>query len=59
MKLTALPGQNGLLDGLMLTDAGKPVLTIIVMELDVAGLPVVHGKEEFMMQVTTSPPDGV
>ena len=54
-----VPGQNGLLEGVMLTDAGNPVLTIIVIGLDEAGLPVVHSRDEFIVQVTTSPPAGI
>jgi hypothetical protein len=59
LQVTDPPGQNGLGVAVMVTPAGSPVLTIIVMELDVAGLPEVHGKDEFMMQLTTSPPAGV
>jgi hypothetical protein len=59
VNVTDDPGQNGLLEGVMLTEAGNPVFTIIIMELEVPGLPVVQGKDEFIIQVTTSPPAGV
>ena len=59
LQVTDPPGQNGLGVAVMVTPAGSPVLTIIVMEFDVAGLPVVQGKDEFREQVTTSPPAGV
>ena len=54
-----IPGQNGFCVATMVTPAGSPVLTIIVIELEVAGLPVVHVRDEFITQVTTSPPAGV
>ena len=59
VNVTDDPGQKGFCVATMVTPAGSPVLTIIVIELDVAGLPVVHVRDEFIKQVTTSPPAGV
>ena len=43
----------------MLTPAGNPVSTIIVMQLEVAGFPVTQGREEVRTQHTISPAVGV
>jgi hypothetical protein len=56
VKETLVPAQivsPGM--GAMLTLAGKSGLTIIVMELDVAGEPETHGALVLNTQVTTSP----
>ena len=59
VKLTALPGQNGLFDAVMLTAAGRLLFCSIIMVLLVAGLPIGQGIEEVRMQLTRSPFDGV
>ena len=41
------------------TDAGNPGIPVRVIAFDVAGLPDMHCKEEFRMQVTTSPETGL
>jgi len=53
------PGQKGFGTALMLTPAGNPVSTIIVMQLDVAGFPETQGRDEVRTQQTISPPAGV
>ena len=57
--VTADPGQKGFGTAVMLTPAGNPVFTIIVMQFEVAGFPVVQGREEVRTQHTISPPAGV
>ena len=57
-KVTDAPGQKGLDDAAMVIPAGNPVLTIIVIELDVAGLPETQINEELSVQLTTSPAAG-
>jgi len=59
VKLTVLPGQNGLLDGVMLTAAGRLLFCSMMMVLLVAGLPIGHEIEEVRMQLTRSPFEGV
>ena len=53
------PGQKGFGTALMLTPAGNPVSTIIVMQFEVAGFPETQGREEFRIQQTISPATGV
>ena len=55
VKVTEAPEQIGLADGAILTLTGRFVLTIIVIVLDVAGLPVAHVALEVRMHVTRSP----
>jgi hypothetical protein len=59
VNVTDDPGQKGLLDAVMLTDAGRLLFCNIMMVLLVAGLPIGHGIEEVRMQLTRSPFDGV
>ena len=50
MKTTDDPGQNGLLDGAVLTPAGRLLFsTIVILMLD-AGLPDVQISDEVRMQ---------
>ena len=58
LNVTDAPGQKGLDDAAILIPAGNPVLTTIVMELDVAGFPETQVREELSEQLTTSPPAG-
>ena len=53
--MTDDPGQNGFGVAVMVIPAGRFELTIIVMEFDVAGLPVGQAMFEFKTQVTISP----
>ena len=50
VNVTDAPGQKGLDDAAMVIPAGDPVLTTIVMELDVAGLPETQINEELSVQ---------
>ena len=58
VHVTDAPGQKGFGAAVMLTPAGNPVSTIIVMQLDVAGFPETQGREEFRIQQTISPAEG-
>ena len=55
VKVTAVPGQNGLVSVEMETPTGRLVLTVIVMMFDKAGLPVIQDADEFRRQETWSP----
>ena len=55
MKVTALPTQDGLAEAAIVRLTGTDVLTVMVMPLDVAGLPDLQVKPEDKTQVTTSP----
>jgi hypothetical protein len=50
VKVTDDPGQKGFDDAAIVIPAGKPVLTTIVIELDVAGLPETHINDELSVQ---------
>ena len=53
--MTVDPRQNGFGVAMIDTPAGRFALTIIVIEFDVAGLPIGQEIFEFKTQVTTSP----
>jgi len=59
VNVTDVPAQTGLADAPMETLTGEVALTVIVTELDVAGLPVEHPKLEVRTQVTISLVTGV
>ena len=59
VNVTDNPGQKGLGLAVMDIDAGNPGIPVRVMAFDVAGLPDTHCREEFRMQVTTSPETGL
>ena len=50
MNVTEAPGQKGFWEAAIVIPTGEPVLTTIVMELDVAGLPETQINEEFSVQ---------
>ena len=54
MKVTNAPGQKGFADAAIVTPAGKPVFSVMVIELEVTGLLIGHAILEFRSQVTTS-----
>jgi hypothetical protein len=54
VKVTRAPGQKGLAEAEIDTPAGKPVFSVIVVELDVTGLLIGHEILEFRSQVTRS-----
>lgn len=54
VNVTDVPEQTGFEDAEILTLAGKFGFTVMVTELDVAGLPVAQVAFEVMTQVTTS-----
>ena len=55
VKVTEFPGQNGFEDAEILIPAGRFALTIIVIEFDVAGLPIGQAIFDVRTQETTSP----
>ena len=55
MKVTDDPGQKGLDDATMVIPAGRFELTIIVIEFDVAGLPIGQRILEVRSHVIMSP----
>ena len=55
VKVTDDPGQNGFGEAEIDTPAGRFALTTIVIEFDVAGLPVGQAMFEFKTHVTISP----
>ena len=59
VKVTELPGQNGLADAPMVIPTGRLALTIIVIKFDVEGLPVGQAMLEVRMQDTRSPDAGL
>ena len=59
VNVTEVPWQKGLAEAAMDTETGKFVLTVIVIALDVAGLPVAQVAFEDSTQITTSPLTGV
>ena len=54
VKVTDVPEQIELADGEILTLTGRFVLTVIVIVLDVAGLPVAQVELEVITQPTAS-----
>jgi hypothetical protein len=54
VKVTEVPEQTVLADGAILTLTGRFGLTVIVIVLDVAGLPVAHVLFDVSMHVTAS-----
>ena len=58
VKLTVVPAHTVLPVEAMDTDTGSSGLTVMVMALDVAGLPVGQAMEEVSRQVTASPLTG-
>lgn len=59
VKVTGLPWQDGFEEAPILTLTGSDVLTVIVIELEVAGFPVVQVEFEVSLQLTTSPFTGM
>jgi hypothetical protein len=55
VKVTDVPVQIGLADGAIVTLTGRFVLTVIVIVLDVAGLPVAQVAFEVRTHVTRFP----
>ena len=54
MKVIKAPGQNGFDEAAIETPAGKPVFSVMVIELEVTGLLIGQAILEFRSQVTTS-----
>lgn len=54
VKVTVIPSQTGLAEGLTTIATGKTGRTDIVTEFDMAGFPVAHESLEVIWQVTTS-----
>lgn len=54
VKVTAVPAQKGLVGVAIDTEAGNPELTIIVIALEVAGLPLAQVALEVSTQVMIS-----
>ena len=60
VKVTEVPAHTGLADAPIVTLTGISGFTVMVMALEVAGLPVAHGVAlEVRTQVITSPLAGV
>ena len=59
VKVTCVPVQNGFVGVEIVTLAGKALLTFIVIEFDVAGLPLAQVALEVSEQEITSPFSGV
>jgi len=59
VNVTGLPWHDGLEEAPILTLTAREVLTVIVIELDVAGLPVVQVAFDVSLQLTTSPLAGI
>ena len=59
VKVTEVPEQTGFADAAMETLTGRFGLTVIVIEFDVAGLPVAQVALEVNTQVITSPLTGI
>ena len=55
VKVTDVPAQTGFEDAAMLILAETFGFTVIVTELDVAGLPLTHAASEVIIQLITSP----
>jgi hypothetical protein len=59
VNVTEVPAQTGFNDAAIDTLTGRFGLTVIVIEFEVAGLPVAHVAFEVSRQVTTSVLDGI
>ena len=59
VNVTEVPGQKGLGKAVMETPAGRPMLPIIVISFDKAGLPVMQARFEVIIHVTLSPVTGL
>ena len=59
MNVTDVPSQTGFADALIVTITGNRGLTVMVIALEVAGLPVVQAALDVSTQVTVSPLTGV
>jgi len=59
VKLTVAPVQTVVASAAMETLTGNELSTVMIMELEVAGLPVAQVALEVRIQVTTSPFAGV
>jgi hypothetical protein len=59
VKVTDVPGQKGLFDEAMLTDAGRLLFCIMMILMLDAGLFDVQGSEEIRRHVTWSPLAGL
>jgi hypothetical protein len=57
VKVTELPEQTGFADAAIVTLTGKFALTVMVIVLDVAGVPVAQPAFDVMMQETVLPSD--
>ena len=56
MNVTGEPGQKGFGVAVIDTPAGRPIVPVMVIVFDVAGLFVIQsGSEEVRMQLTRSP----
>jgi len=54
VKVTTEPGQKGFADAVIVTPAGKPEFSVIVIEFEVTGLLIGQEILELSSQVTTS-----
>ena len=59
VKVTEVPEQTGFAEAPIDTLTGSKGFTVMVIALDVAGLPVVHARPEVITQVITSPLTGI
>ena len=59
VNVTGVPEQEGFSDGLIVTDGITPGITVTVIGLEVAGVPVAQVKFDVKRQVTTFPFEGV
>ena len=59
VNVTELPWQTGLADGETETLTGRLGLTVMQIEFDVTGFPVVQGRFELSTQVIQSPLKGI
>jgi hypothetical protein len=59
VKVTGDPGQKGFGLAAMATEAGNPGVPVMTIELEEAGLPETHCREEVRMHATASPVTGL
>jgi hypothetical protein len=59
VKITGIPAQTGFEEAEMLTPTGAYAVTIMMIVLDVAGLPVAQGLLEVSLHIMVSPLVGV
>jgi hypothetical protein len=57
--ITESPRQDGLDEAVILTDTGNPGLTVMMITLEVAGLPIAQDIPEVITQVIWSPLTGI